>query len=108
MRQALVRSTDAALTQIDQLEESGALESDHADALRRQFQHKRETLRAGDAASKKAHLEQHAAAERAILNAQRQAVIEMRERGEIDNTIMRKVLIDLDLSASRPSLLATE
>ena len=108
VRQALVRSTDAALEQIEQLEASGKLESDHADTLRRQFEHKRETLRAGNTASKKAHLAQHAEAERAILDAQRQALIEMRERGEIDNVIMRKLLSDLDLAASRPALLASE
>jgi CPA1 family monovalent cation:H+ antiporter len=108
VRLALVRSTDAALSQIDQLEAAGRLESDHADALRRQFEHKRESLRAGDAASKKAHLAQHAEAERAILDAQRQALIEMRERGEIDNVIMRKLLIDLDLASSRPTLLGQE
>ena len=33
-----------------------------------------------------------------------QAVIEMRERGEIDNVVLRKLQADLDMTASRPGL----
>ena len=108
IRLAMIRSTEAALARIDQLETDGRIESDHAAALRRQFEHKREGLRAGDEASKRAHLAQHVEAERAILDAQRQAIIEMREHGEIDNVIMRKLLTEFDLAASRPTLQSQE
>jgi CPA1 family monovalent cation:H+ antiporter len=103
IRHALTRTAEAALTKIDELEKAAQIEPVHAAALRRVYQHKRAVQTADDAESD-THLALHAAAERAVLDAQRQAVIEMREHGEIDNVVLRRVLSDIDLAASRPAL----
>ena len=85
------------------MESDGSIEPAHAALLRKQYQHKRDIARSSDEDSS-AELEKHAAVERAILDAQRQTLIRMRENGEIDNVVMRQLLTDLDRTASRPSL----
>jgi len=102
-RRALARTAEAALARIADLERDGSLEAAHAALLRKQFQHRRDVAASSDAAAS-AEFEKHAAAERSILDAQRQALIAMRENGEIDNVVMRQLLTDLDRTASRPAL----
>jgi CPA1 family monovalent cation:H+ antiporter len=104
LKRALARSYEAALTRIRQLIGSGAIESARAIALEHQFEHLRDALNVSADTTPGAAHAQHADAEREITAAQRQAVIEMRERGEIDNVVMRQVLSNLDLMASRLSL----
>jgi CPA1 family monovalent cation:H+ antiporter len=103
VRSALTRSFDAALTRIAELEREGRIDAVHARSLRGQFEHRRELQQKGDDAANADHVARHGAVEREILAAQRLAVIEMRERGDIDNVVMRKVLTGLDMTAaSRP------
>jgi hypothetical protein len=42
--------------------------------------------------------------ERELIDAQREAIISLRERGEIDNVVLRRLEGDLDLEASRGAL----
>ena len=43
----------------------------------------------------------HWQAEREVIEAQRRALIDLRARGEIDNTVLRRVLTSLDLAERR-------
>jgi monovalent cation/hydrogen antiporter len=101
MRLAVTRTTDAALSRIDELERDGRLDSLHAENLRLQFSHKREAQQTGDGGERAAEYASHAEVERDVIAAQRKVIIEMRERGEIDNVVLRRLQSNLDLSASR-------
>ncbi len=100
IRQALIRSYDAALRRVVDLEEQGRLDPVPAQVFRQQFEHRREALTESGDDGHAEHL-RHADAEREITAAQREAVIDMRDRGDIDNVVMRRVLATLDLAASR-------
>lgn len=102
IRRALVRSSEAALTRIGELEKAGRIDAGHADLLRRQFEHKRDAQSESDGNADE-HA-RHADAEREIIAAQRKAVIDMRERGEIDNVVLRRLQQNLDLTAARSVL----
>jgi hypothetical protein len=47
------------------------------------------------------HLRVDVDAEQEVIAAQRAVIIEMRERGEIDNVVLRELQAELDLQASR-------
>jgi CPA1 family monovalent cation:H+ antiporter len=104
IREAMVRSSDAALARIAELERDGQIDQVDADLMRRKFEHRREIQRSSRREGSMAHLARHAAAEREVIAAQRQAVIEMREHGEIDNAVQRQILTDLDMSGARSDL----
>jgi Na+/H+ antiporter len=104
LRLALIRSAEAALKRIDELETDGRIDASHAETLRDKFEHSRELQRAGDDERAVNHAQRHRDAEREVIAAQRKAIIEMRERGEIDNVVLRRVQADLDLAASRGAL----
>jgi CPA1 family monovalent cation:H+ antiporter len=104
LRLALIRSAEAALVRIDELESEGRIDFAHADALRRKFEHSRDLHRAGEDQHAVDHATRHRDAEREVIAAQREAIIELRERGEIDNVVLRRVQADLDLAASRGAL----
>ena len=104
LRRALIRSADAALARIGELEAAGRIDSTHADSLRERYEHKRDLQRAADEQQAADHVNRHRNAEREIIDAQRQAIIAMREKGEIDNVVLRRVQADLDSAASRATL----
>ena len=104
LRDALVRSADAAIERINELERDGDIDGAHARTLRTQYEHKREMQRDPEDRDKKAHITKHADVELELIEAQRAAIIAMRERGEIDNVVLRRVQADLDAAASRRTL----
>jgi CPA1 family monovalent cation:H+ antiporter len=105
LRLALARSIDAALTRIGELEGEGRIDGAHAERLRDQFEHRRELQeRSAEDTAAASHAAAHIDVERELIAAQRKAIIEMRERGEIDNVVLRRVQADLDLAASRRAL----
>jgi Na+/H+ antiporter len=104
IRLALRRSSEAALKRIGELEREGRIDAGHADLMRRQFQHKVDAQSAGDDDERAAEHARHAEAEREVIAAQRKAVIDMRDRGEIDNVVLRRLQSNLDLTASRSTL----
>jgi CPA1 family monovalent cation:H+ antiporter len=104
LRAALIRSAEAALHRIDQLEAEGRIDAAHAEDLRGQFEHKRDLQRAADDQPALDHAARHRDVEREIIDAQRKAIIEMRDTGEIDNVVLRQVQADLDLASSRRAL----
>lgn len=106
IRRARIRSIEAALARIDELEADERIDNAHALTLRAQYQHRRELeseseSKAGDAAG---HAARHVDIERELIAAQRKAIIDMREHGEIDNVVLRRVQADLDLAAQRGAL----
>ncbi len=104
LRLALIRSAEAALARIDGLEAEGRIDTEHADRLREKFEHRRELQRAAGDDPAVDHAARHRDAEHEVIAAQRKAIIDMRERGEIDNVVLRRVQADLDLAASRAAL----
>jgi CPA1 family monovalent cation:H+ antiporter len=103
IRRAVVRSAEAALARIRELEDEGRIDAFHAETLRKQFEHRRDTQNSNDESERAAEDARHMDAEREVIAAQRKAVIEMRERGEIDNVVLRRLQSGLDLTASRLS-----
>jgi len=104
LRLALVRSAEAALARIDELESQGRTDAAHARSLRHEFEHRRNLQDAGSEGSDPAHTARHIDVERELIAAQRKAIIELRERGEIDNVVLRRVQRDLDLASTRSFL----
>jgi ribosomal protein L19E len=89
------------LEKVDALEREGRIDAGHADVLRRRYEHEKlATQKAGrgEAADQE---RQHWQAEREVIAAQREALIELRSRGEIDNAVLRRVLNSLDLAERR-------
>jgi CPA1 family monovalent cation:H+ antiporter len=101
LRLALISTAEAALRRIDELEAGGRIDAAHARSLRERFEHKRELQLAGEEPDAVDHALLHREAEREVNAAQRKALIELRERGAIDNVVLRRVQADLDLSAAR-------
>jgi Na+/H+ antiporter len=104
LRLALTRSAEAALDRIDQLEEEGRIDAGHARSLRRDYEHKRDLHSGTGDDTDPAHVARHLDVERELIAVQRRAIIELRERGEIDNVVLRRVQADLDLASSRGAL----
>lgn len=102
-QQALALTATAALARTNELEKSGDIDAEHAYALRRRFEHRRE-IKKDDESGNRDHVRQHVDAERQVISAQRETLIAMRERGEIDNAVLRELLVVLDLDDSRLAL----
>jgi CPA1 family monovalent cation:H+ antiporter len=93
VQRAIVGMSAAALEALDRLERDGVLPGEDAARLRRRYEHRRRHV-AGHPEDERGV----AVAERELLDAERAALIEMRERGEIDNTIVRRLQRTLDIA----------
>jgi monovalent cation/hydrogen antiporter len=100
LRRAYKGTSEAALARIAELERDGRIDPDHARTLRRRYEHIRTEadMRTPEALK---HERRHSEAEREVIEAQREALIELRQRGEIDNVVLRGIQRSLDLSESR-------
>lgn len=96
MQRGLLGMSEAALGRIDQLEREDRLDADDARRLRRRYEHHRHHA-AGHPDDELERIE----AEREVLAAERSALVAMRERGEIDNTVLRRLQRALDISEER-------
>jgi CPA1 family monovalent cation:H+ antiporter len=101
---ALLRSAEAALTRIGELEAEGRIDAPHAETLRARYEHRLDVQRSAADGSGTGHAARHKDVEYELIAAQRKAVIEMRERGEIDNVVLRRIQADLDLTANRSAI----
>jgi len=102
---ARVRASEAALARLDELEGEMWVLPDTAERMRAQYRFRigRFTARAdpdGDGKIEKRSLK-YQRVRRELLEVERQAVVELRNTGEISDTVMRKVERDLDLEMSR-------
>ncbi len=89
IRAAMDAVTEAALHVVDDAERSGAIDHERAQLLRRHYEYGR-ALRDARAARQLTDLK------RDILEAQRRALLELRQQGKIDNTVLRRVLVAID------------
>jgi CPA1 family monovalent cation:H+ antiporter len=104
MQLALIASAEAALARIDALATEGRIDAAHADKLRAVYEHKRDIHRTPDDGHTLVHAAKHRDVERELIDAQREAIISLRESGAIDNVVLRRLEGDLDLEASRRAL----
>jgi Na+/H+ antiporter len=98
IRRGLVAMSEAALATLSELEKRGDLDTNEIAMLRRRYKHRR--------AHADGHPEEERAgveAEREILEAQRNALADLRDRREIDNTVLRKLVRTLDISEEEVS-----
>jgi hypothetical protein len=68
--------------------------------LRNVYTHRRD-LQAGGSQKVERHAARHTDVEHELIDAQRAALIALRERGEIDNVVFRRVQADLDYAEGR-------
>lgn len=101
MQRATTGMSAAAFERIDRLERERRLEPEHAQALRRRYEHVRERSQRSASGDENDDLDRALRAERDVIEAQRQALIAMRDRGEIDNAVLRDVQLELDLADRR-------
>ena len=93
---ALKVSTEAALARVGQLERDGTIDAEHAAVLRRRYEHRRALQSGGRKASVRAHAQRHFDVEHDLVETQRRAILDMRDRDEIDNVVVRDLITRLD------------
>jgi CPA1 family monovalent cation:H+ antiporter len=101
LRRAVTEIAQAALSRIEALQREGRIDAEHAAELRRRYEHEKLVSRKLADGGVPPEETQRWQAERDVIAAQRDALIALRARGEIDNTAMRRVLTTLDLSERR-------
>ncbi len=102
---ARIRAAEAALERLDELESEAWVLDDTAERLRGQYRFRIGRFSArvdpdGDGKIEKRSMK-YQRLRRELLEAERQAVVEMRNTGEISDEVMRRVELDLDLEVSR-------
>jgi monovalent cation/hydrogen antiporter len=102
---ARVRAAEAALERLDELVGEAWVLDDTAERLRGQYRFRIDRFSAridpdGDGKIEKRSLK-YQRLRRELLEAERHAVVEMRNTGEISDEVMRRVELDLDLEVSR-------
>lgn len=101
LRRAVAEIAQAALTRIDALERDGRIDAAHAKELRRRYEHEKLVSRKLAEGAVPPEEQLRWQAERDVIAAQREALIALRARGEIDNAVLRRVLTTLDLAERR-------
>jgi monovalent cation/hydrogen antiporter len=101
LQRALAGASKAAIQRIAALEEAHELDSEYAKVLRHRYEHMQQRSRLPADAALRERDQRRASAEREVINAARQALVALRENGEIDNVVLRRVLLGLDLAEAR-------
>jgi CPA1 family monovalent cation:H+ antiporter len=102
---ARVRAAEAALARLDELESEAWVLDDTAARVRALYQFRIDRFSArvdpdGDGKIEKRSLK-YQRLRRELLEAERHAVVELRNTGEISDEVMRRVVLDLDLEVAR-------
>ena len=103
-RQARLAAAHAAVGRIDQLEQEHVGHQELIDHLRESYAHRTEHIDLSDGTPRdeaEAELLEHREIRRKVIDAEREAVIEMRDRGELSDEVMRRLERDLDLEELR-------
>jgi CPA1 family monovalent cation:H+ antiporter len=104
-KKALGAMAAAAIVRVDELERRGQLEPEIAGILRRRYQRRKAHVarNRGDAGAEHEDqvAQQFARAEQEILDAQRSTLIDLRNRGEIDNVVLRHLQRILDMQQAQ-------
>jgi monovalent cation/hydrogen antiporter len=102
---ARVKAAEAALARLDELVADGAVRPDSAERLRGQYGFRRQRFLArlddGDDGAIEEQSGRYQRARRELLEAERAALIGLRNRGVINEEVMHRVQRDIDLEASR-------
>jgi monovalent cation/hydrogen antiporter len=102
---ARIHAADAALARLEALVEEDWVRSDTAERLRGLFNFRRERFRSRFDPDTDGAIEERSSDYqrllRELLDAERQAVLELQREGRIDNDVMRRVVRDLDLEEAR-------
>jgi Na+/H+ antiporter len=101
LERALSAVFQAALDRIGELEREHRIDPEHAELLRRRYERARELAERAPDPQRREDARRLSSAEREVIEAEREALIALRERGEIDNTVQRRVLLALDMAHSR-------
>ena len=102
---ARIRAAEAALERLDELLEEEWVREDTADRARRQYLFRQERFRSrfdpdGDSGAEQ-RSQDYQRLRRELLEAERQAVNELRREGTIGDDVMRRIVRDLDLEDAR-------
>ncbi|MDX6505459.1 MAG: monovalent cation/hydrogen antiporter [Gaiellaceae bacterium] len=105
---ARIYAAEAGLQRLEELLDEDWVREDTADRLRRQYAFRQERFRSrfdpdGDG-SIEDRSQDYQRLRRELLDAERHAVTDLRREGRIDDTVMRKVVRDLDLEDARLEL----
>ncbi|MFN2459200.1 MAG: hypothetical protein ABR591_00705, partial [Candidatus Velthaea sp.] len=103
LQRALKATSDAAVARIGVLERDGRLRPNEAQALRKRYDHRHRLHQTAHDRVVDEEMQRLVAAEREVLAAEREALLDMRARREIDNVVMRDLQLALDLTDSRLS-----
>jgi CPA1 family monovalent cation:H+ antiporter len=95
-RRALTAMANAALARIEELVGENKITADAARRFRTRYEHKRDHAR-GHSQDEYDELD----AEVLLIAAERTTLVDLRTRGEIDNTVLRSLQRDLDIAAER-------
>ena len=102
---ARIYAAEAAMARLDELVEDGAVRPDTADRLRGLYQFRSNRFRARFDDSDDGAIEEQSVAyqrvRRELLDAERSAVVALRNEGRIADQVMQRVTRDLDLEDSR-------
>ena len=105
-RIALRSISRAGLDRVDQLQRDGVFPEEILELHRRRLEARFEEFAAPSAGAARTTA-QFRAAQRTIVEAQREKLIELRTKGKIDNTVLRRLQRALDLQALEVQLLET-
>jgi CPA1 family monovalent cation:H+ antiporter len=102
---ARIHAADAALERLEELIEAGSVRPDTAERLRGQYQFRRNRFKArfddADDGAIEERSQSFQRARRELLDAERSAVVALRNQGRISDEVMHRVERDLDLEDSR-------
>ena len=93
LRRGILAMAEAALKELDDIAAEGNLDEAELRRLRRRYEHRRKHVD-GHPDDELVRLE----AEQRLIGAERRALLDMRDRGEIDNTILRHLQSVLDVT----------
>jgi CPA1 family monovalent cation:H+ antiporter len=94
--------TEAAVTRLDELAGEEWAPTDLVTSLRQRHAHQLDLLKAGsDDSTAFEHVERHQRLRREVLDAERAALLRLRDEGEIGDDVLRRVEQDLDLEEAR-------
>jgi monovalent cation/hydrogen antiporter len=102
---ARIHAADAAIARLDELLEEGSVREDTAERLRGAYQFRRNRFTArfdtNDDGAIEERSQSYQRVRRQLLEAERTAVVELRNEGRISEEVMHRVQRDLDLEDSR-------
>jgi CPA1 family monovalent cation:H+ antiporter len=102
---ARIHAADAAIARLDQLVEDGTIRADTAERLRGAYQFRQRRFSArfddGDDGGIEERSQQYQRARRELLDAERSAIVSLRNEGRIAEEVMHRLQRDLDLEDSR-------